>query len=84
MPEREVASWRAYFAVEGTPTQRVELGIAQLTALFASVNQGKNGKKFKAADFLGPWWKTPRISSPTDIKATLMKIKGAIDAKGLR
>lgn len=74
MPVHEVARWpreeldlcAAYMAIEGTPDERIELAIANQSALTANLHRGKGKAARPLTDFIvnrDPWHAAP---SPVD------------------
>jgi hypothetical protein len=52
MSSRELAEWMAYERIEPSGQERIELMIAQLTALFFNVHRAEGASAKSAEDFL--------------------------------
>lgn len=50
---RELTEWRAFFSIEPPPDQRLEVYMAQLTAVLAEIHRDRKARKdpFSIADF---------------------------------
>lgn len=65
-PQSEIDLYAAFLSVEPGPDERVEIAVAQLTALAANRTRGKGANAASTADFLlfrDPWTDRP---SPVD------------------
>jgi hypothetical protein len=61
-PQSEIDLYAAFLRVEPGPEERIEIAVAQLTALAANLMRGKNQQAKPVADFLlfrDPWNEQP-------------------------
>jgi len=69
---RELSEWIAYYNIEPFGQDRMELMLAQLTAVLANANRGKKGRPFRVGDFLIGY-----EAEPPSFEQIVSSLKGA-------